>query len=278
MWLKPLVLIVFILVYLFLIVSKKHRAKALWIGVAVLVVAAWFSDHEARSELGLHAFFFDAINWNVLGIFAGTLVLAELFIDSRVPVLLADLLIDRSRTSGWAMLWVCVMSSFISIFVENVATVLIVAPVALEAARRLKVSPVPFIIGIAVSSNLQGTATLIGDPPSMLLAAHEKMNFNDFIFYQGKPSIFFAVQAGAVASFGVLYLFFRKFREPVVRLPVEKPTSWVPTILLVLLIVDLGCSSLIDPEFRWFAGASTIVRWGGWGGAWRAIARKRDRC
>ena len=273
MTLKGLILLVFVLVYLFLVVSRKHRAKALWVAIVALMVAALFSDHESRSQLGIRALFLHAVNWNVLGIFAGTLILAELFIDSRVPVLLADLLIDRSRTTGWAMLWVCALSSFISIFVENVATVLIVAPVALEVARRLKVTPVPFIIGIAVSSNLQGTATLIGDPPSMLLAAHAKMNFNDFIWFRGRPSVFFAVQAGALASLIVLYMLFRKFREPVVRLPVEKPTSWVPTALLVLLIVDLGCSSLVDPDFRWFAGASTMA----FGLAGLGWCLKRDR-
>ena len=77
------------------------------------------------------------------------------------------------------------------------------------------VSPVPFLIGIAVSSNLQGAGTLIGDPPSMILASFMRMNFNDFFFYQGKPSIFWAVQVGALASSVVLWLLFRRHRQPV---------------------------------------------------------------
>ena len=91
-------------------------------------------------------------------------------------------------------------ASAISAVAENVATVLIVAPIAIELARRLKVSSAPFLVGIAVSSNLQGTATLIGDPPSMILAAHYGLNFDDFFWYGGRPGIFFAVQVGSHAG------------------------------------------------------------------------------
>ena len=73
-----------------------------------------------------------------------------------------------------------------------VATLLIVAPVALSLAKKLDISPLKMIIAIAISSNLQGAATLIGDPPSMLLGGYSKMHFLDFFFYHGKPSIFFA--------------------------------------------------------------------------------------
>jgi Na+/H+ antiporter NhaD/arsenite permease-like protein len=67
---------------------------------------------------------------------------------------------------------------------------LIVAPIALSVYKQLKIALIPFLIGIAISSNLQGTATLIGDPPSMILAGMKHMSFNDFFFYHGKPSIF----------------------------------------------------------------------------------------
>ncbi|MEE9585122.1 MAG: SLC13 family permease, partial [Candidatus Brocadiales bacterium] len=116
-----------------------------------------------------------------------------------------------------------------------------------------------FIISLAICSNLQGTATLIGDPPSMILAGWTGMTFNDFFFYQGRPSIFFAVEVGAVASFGVLYLLFRRYRQPVGKIEVEKVISWVPTYMLVLLIVALAASSFIDPGFGYMAGAICMV-------------------
>ena len=159
---------------------------------------------------------------NVLGIFAGTLIVADLFIESLVPAWLADWLIQRSKKTWVALLAICALAGIISAFVENVATVLIVAPIALALAQRLKISPVPVLIGIAISSNLQGTATLIGDPPSMITAgflSHRwglqggTFGFNEFFFFRGKPSIFFAIQLGAIVSLVVLYWFFRKVRQ-----------------------------------------------------------------
>ena len=263
--------VVFCLVYLYLIFFKQHRGPAVWSGIIVMSLFSFL--HVERFLIpGAYVGF---INWNVIGIFAGTLILAEIFIISKVPVLLADIFIDRSKNVGMAILWVCALASFISAFVENVATVLIVAPVAVALAKKLKVSPVPFLIGLAISSNLQGTATLIGDPPSMILAGNLRMNFNDFFFFKGKPGIFFAVQIGAVASFLVLYLFFRKYKEPVMDIPRVKVTSWVPTWLLFGLIVALAISPIWDPEFQ-FLGGVICMAFGIIGLVWQAFRDRKE--
>jgi Na+/H+ antiporter NhaD/arsenite permease-like protein len=246
---KIFCLAVFVLVYTALIVWKKRRTEALWVGVIAIVLSPVLTPGQA----------FGAVEWNVIGIFAGILLLAEVFTDSGVPLRIADILIDRSKTVGMAILLVCMFSGFVSIFVENVATVLIVAPVALECARRAKVSPVPFLIGIAISSNLQGAGTLIGDPPSMILASFQRMNFNDFFWYQGKPSIFFAVQVGAFASVIVLWLLFRGYRQPVAYIEPEPVDTWVPTYALGVLIVLLALSPIADPGFHWLGGTICMV-------------------
>ncbi|HPM11250.1 MAG TPA: SLC13 family permease, partial [Paludibacter sp.] len=194
-----------------------------------------------------------------MGLFFGTLVLAEMFMLSRVPAVLAEWLVDRMKTGRWAMVALCLLSGFISAFVENVAVVLLVAPVALSVSKRLNTSPVPLLIGIAVSSNLQGTATMIGDPPSMIFAGFKQMGFLDFFVYQGRPGIFFAVEIGAVASLLVLFYVFRHERQTVSKVEVERPRSWVPTILLIFLVLALSISTIPDPEFKWFAGAVTLV-------------------
>jgi len=194
-----------------------------------------------------------------MGIFVGTLAVADVFMKSRVPAYLAEIIVDRAKNTCWAVLFICFLTGFISAFVENVATVLIVAPIALSLAKKLKISPVNMMIAIAISSNLQGAATLIGDPPSMLLGGFARMNFGDFFFYRGRMSIFFAVQIGAFASFLVLYAIFRKHREKVELLEVEKVRSWIPTALLVVLIVALALSSFFDPDFSFVAGAICMV-------------------
>ncbi len=195
-----------------------------------------------------------AVNWNVMGIFVGTLVVAEMFMKSGMPAHLADRIIRRAPSARVALLAICLMTSFISAFVENVAAVLIIAPVALAITNRLGIRPVPFFTALAVSSNLQGCATLIGDPPSMLLGAAGNMTFNEFIWMDGRPSIFFAVQLGAATSFLVLMVVFWRHRQPVHVEEVIPVRTRVPTYLMIALIAALALSSVVDPGFGYMAG------------------------
>lgn len=238
----------FVCIYGYVAFAHKWRGVAVWLGAIVASVASFALG--APPDLGV----FFTINYNVLLIFAGVLVIAEILIETRVPDYLAAKLIEMAGTYGKAGLLICGLSGIISIFVENVATVMIVAPIALEATRRLKVSPVPLLIGIAIASNLQGTATLVGDPPSMILAASESMGFNDFFFFHGKPGIFFAVQAGAIASFAVLYVIFGRDKNPVEAPPLPQVTSWVPTAILGIIVAGLAIISLFTSGVGLAAG------------------------
>ncbi len=248
--------IIFLAVYAGLVVSRSHRYLIVWGGV----VAALLFRVLSPSEI------IPSVSWNVIGIFAGTLLIAELFIFSKVPETIADHLINRSPNLGVAFFSMIAFTSVLSMFIENVAAVLIVAPVALQLARKSEVSPVPVLIALAITSNLQGTATLIGDPPSMILGAAMKMNFMDFIFYRApngsgalKPGIFWFVQIGAVASLFVLLFFFRGMKHKPERLPVTPVQSLVPSMLLVLMIVLLSLATFFDPEFKWFGGTVCLV-------------------
>jgi len=141
-----------------------------------------------------------ALDFNVLLMIGGTMGLVQLFIDSRMPERLADMIMDTVPNVQWAAVALSLFSGIISAFVDNVATVLMVAPVAIEICRKLKTNPVPFIISIAVSSNLQGAATLVGDTTAIMLGSALDMSFLDFIFYDGKPGMFFMVELGACLS------------------------------------------------------------------------------
>ena len=241
---KSLSLLIFISSYLLFIFLPKKRTHIAVSGAVLLILS------RAVSLKG--AFF--SINWNVMGIFVGTLIVADIFMESRFPAYLAEKIVDTAKNTAWAILSICLLTGFISAFVENVATILIVAPIALSLARKLKINPMNMMIAIAVSSNLQGAATLIGDPPSMLLGGFAKMNFMDFFLYKGRPGIFFAVELGALASFFVLYFIFRKHKEKIALVAVEKVKSWVPTVILVLLILALALSSFFDTGFSYMAG------------------------
>ncbi len=240
---------VFICAYLLFILLPTRRSLVAVGGVLALGLTGTLAPLEI-----IHA-----INWNVMGIFVGTLIAADVFIESRFPAWFAEVIVKRAPNTTWAILFICMLTSFISAFVENVATVLIVAPIALSLARRININPVNMMIGIAIASNLQGTATLIGDPPSMLLGGYAKMTFMDFFFYQGKPSIFFAVEFGAFFSFLVLYWVFSKHRERAEITVDESVKSWIPTIMLVLLVATLAASSFFDKGFSYLAGIICMV-------------------
>jgi len=246
---KTIALIIFLLAYALFVFMTKRRTIVAVSAAILLIFLRVMSPKEA----------FFAINWNVMGIFVGTLVIANIFMESRMPAYLAEVIVNKARNTAWSILFICALTGFISAFVENVATVLIVAPIALSIAKKLKINPMKMMIAIAISSNLQGTATLIGDPPSMLLGGFAKMNFMDFFFYKGRPSIFFAVELGALVSFVVLYFIFRQHKEKVQLVMVEKVKSIVPTIILVGLIVLLALSSLFDVGFSYMAGIICMV-------------------
>lgn len=240
---------IFLICCILLVIRKGHPVYVAWSGVAVLLLLRVITPEQAIRSL----------SFNAIGIIIGMMVLSELFIASEAPAFLAQRLMSRSRTVAGAVLSVCFLSGFISAFVENVATVLIVAPVALEVARRLDISPIPFLVGIAISANLQGTATMIGDSPSIILAMSSGMNFMDFFWMKGRPGIFFAVELGALTSGLVLYLVFKKYGQPPAGIRQTEVRTWVPTYLLIALIVTLAVSSFFVNKPPYTVGAICLA-------------------
>ncbi|MCM8823981.1 MAG: SLC13 family permease, partial [Candidatus Omnitrophica bacterium] len=171
----------------------------------------------------------------------------------------ASKVVNYCQDTTLAIISLCVLSGFISAFVENVATLLIMAPIALSLAKKLEINPTNILIAIAISSNLQGCATLIGDPPSMLLGGFAKMSFWDFFFYRNRPSIFFAVELGALFSIIVLGYMFRKYSKKNNYVEIERIKSKIPTVILILLILSLAILSFFDRGFRYSAGLTCIV-------------------
>ena len=191
----------------------------------------------------------DALDFNVLLMIGGTMGLVQLFIDSRMPERLADTIMDSVPNIQWAAVALSLFAGIISAFVDNVATVLMVAPVAIEICKKLKTNPVPFIISIAVSSNLQGAATLVGDTTAIMLGSALDMSFLDFIFYDGKPGMFFMVELGACLSACIVYVTFRMEKGVIEKSgKMTEVEDMVPTVLLVGAIVLLIVASFLPFE------------------------------
>ncbi|MBE6965828.1 MAG: TRAP transporter large permease subunit [Ruminococcaceae bacterium] len=228
-------LIVFGITYVLLFTFQKLRP---YIAIGSAVVFSVMCRFTLSDIWG-------AIDWNVLMMIAGTMGTVYLFIESKMPDLLADIIIDKVPNVKWAVVWLSLFAGIISAFVDNVATVLMIAPVALDIAKKLKINPVAMIISIAVSSNLQGAATLVGDTTSILLGGALDMTFLDFFWYKGAPGLFWVVQAGAVASAFILMWLFRKEKQPIESHNRTKVHDYFPTVLLLGTIVLLIVASFI---------------------------------
>lgn len=192
-----------------------------------------------------------SLDFNVLLMIGGTMGLVQLFIDSHMPERMADQIMAKVPNIQWAAVALSLFAGVISAFVDNVATVLMVAPVGMEICKKLKTNPVPFLISIAVSSNLQGAATLVGDTTAIMLGSALDMTFMDFFWYQGKASIFFAVELGAVLSALIVYFVFRKEKDPIPKSSeLTEVTDYVPTYLLGGAIVLLICASFAPESWN----------------------------
>ncbi|MDY6040886.1 MAG: SLC13 family permease [Candidatus Faecousia sp.] len=201
-----------------------------------------------------------SLDFNVLLMIGGTMGIVQLFIDSRMPERLADQIMNRVPNVRWAAVSLSLFAGLISAFVDNVATVLMVAPVAVAVCRKLKTNPVPFIICIAVSSNLQGAATLVGDTTAIMLGSALHMSFADFFWYHGRPAIFFAVELGAVLSALIIFFLFRREKAPISQSgPLTEVTDYVPTVLLVGTIALLICASFAPESWNLPAETNGIL-------------------
>ncbi len=259
--LKYVVLAIAVLMYILVILFQNKKvwftsaAALIVIILGMIFPGQIFIQPEQASRI--YAFthsVFQIINWNVIMIYLGSMIIAALFLYSNVPARIADGIITNSKNTGIAIVLILAMTGIISIFVENVATVLVMAPIALALCKKLNKNPTYFMIGLAVMSNMEGTATLVGDPPSMIFAAYAGYNFNDFFVHQGRLSIFFIIQAGLIVGCIFFYFFFAKLGKQ--KLEVEKTPviSWVPFIILLIMIFGLGAVSFINTDFAYLSG------------------------
>lgn len=233
--------LLFVLTYALMLLFEKYRPWIALASGALFVVGGMLPVSQIPGTVDV----------NVLLMIGGTMGLVQLFIDSRMPDRMAEWLMDRMPNVQWAAVCLSLFAGLISAFVDNVATVLMVAPVAVAVCRKLGINPVPFVISIAVSSNLQGAATLVGDTTAIMLGSALDMSFADFFWYRGRPSMFFMVELGAAFSAVIVFFLFRKEKQPIAyggeRTQV---TDYVPTALLLGTVFLLICASFAPESWN----------------------------
>lgn len=266
---KTCAIVLFIVTYASLLLFPRWRAHIALTSALIFVLLGIMPRDQVLA----------AVDWNVIMMIAGTMGIVTLFIESRMPARLADLLIRHTPNVKWALVFLALFAGIISAFIDNVATVLMVAPVALSIARKLKISPVPGIIAISVASNLQGAATLVGDATSILLGGHAGLDFLDFFILDGKPGLFWVVQACAIMATLVLLWIFRRYNQPINSLATTEVRDYFPSFLLAGMVVLLILASFVPDKPAVTNGlicmllfAAGLLRKGLVGGDWRGAA------
>ncbi|WP_294986142.1 SLC13 family permease [uncultured Fenollaria sp.] len=228
----------FVITYIFMIKFVNHRPLVVGISALVFII---LNIVPLNTVWG-------AIDFNVLLMIGGTMMLVSLFSESLMPTRLADLIINKVKDIRLIILFLSMFAGFVSAFIDNVATVLMIAPVAMSLAKKLKISPVKMIIAISISSNLQGAATLVGDTSSILLGSALNMTFFDFFVYNGHMGMFWIVQISALIASIIIYLQTKDMRGKVDAIEVTKVKDMMPTYLVILMIVLLIFASFIPQD------------------------------
>lgn len=228
----------FVITYIFMIKFVNHRPLVVGISALVFII---LNIVPLNTVWG-------AIDFNVLLMIGGTMMLVSLFSESLMPTRLADLIINKVKDIRLIILLLSMFAGFVSAFIDNVATVLMIAPVAMSLAKKLNISPVKMIIAISISSNLQGAATLVGDTSSILLGSALNMTFFDFFVYNGHMGMFWIVQISALIATAIIYIQTKDMRGKVDAIEVTKVKDMMPTYLVILMIVFLIFASFIPQD------------------------------
>lgn len=228
----------FVITYIFMIKFVNHRPLVVGISALIFII---LNIVPLNTVWG-------AIDFNVLLMIGGTMMLVSLFSESLMPTRLADLIINKVKDIRLIILFLSMFAGFVSAFIDNVATVLMIAPVAMSLAKKLKISPVKMIIAISISSNLQGAATLVGDTSSILLGSALNMTFFDFFVYNGHMGMFWIVQISAIIASIFIYMATKDMRGKVDAIEVTKVKDMMPTYLVILMIVLLIFASFIPQD------------------------------
>lgn len=189
-------LAIFGVTYLFIITEWINKMLAALLGGFLIVVLGIVEQSRA----------FMAVDWNVIFLLIGMMLVMSVLRETGVFQYIAIKTAKFSKAQPLRIiLLMFVITAVISAFLDNVTTVMILVPIALVIAQQLAISPIPFIVTMAIASNIGGTATMIGDPPNILIGSATDYSFMDFI-YNLTPVIVVVT----IASVAVTYFLYRK--------------------------------------------------------------------
>ena len=187
-------LAIFVAVIAVIVSEKLHRAACALIGAMLLVLIGILEPAEA---LGF-------IDFNTIGVLIGMMMFVAVVKNSGIFEYLAVKAARIAKGNPWRiMVYFMIITAVLSAFLDNVTTVLLIGPMTFSICKTLELNPIPFLMTQIISSNVGGTATLIGDPPNIMLGSAADITFLQFILYDGP--IVAIVMIATILGFRLLY-------------------------------------------------------------------------
>lgn len=169
---------IFLIAYALIISEKIHKTKVALFGAALTLITKVLLQHEAFNDMDL------GVDWNVIFLLISMMVIINIMTKTGVFQYVAIKCAKVAKGEPFRiMILFAVITAVGSAFLDNVTTVLLLVPVTLLIAEQLEIDPIPYLITEALASNIGGTATLIGDPPNIMIASKAGLSFMDFIYH-----------------------------------------------------------------------------------------------
>lgn len=173
---------IFLLIYALIVTERIHRTLAALLGAVVVIALGLISQHEALSQ--------EVVDFNVIFLLAGMMIIANILGKTGLFQWLAVEAVRRAEGRPYRLLvLISLITAVASAFLDNVTTVVLMTPVTFFIAQRLGADPTPFLISEILASNIGGTATLIGDPPNIIIGSRLGKDFGDFLVNAAPVSV-----------------------------------------------------------------------------------------
>jgi Na+/H+ antiporter NhaD/arsenite permease-like protein len=221
-----------------LILYRKVKIVYVSLAAAALLVALGILSPVAAAG---------RVDWDVLAIYWGYGMLALVFRESGLPAFIALHVLARVRREKYALLFLCGLAALLSSFMANPVVVIMLAPLAIEMAERLKASLFLYLVGLAISSNVVTTVSMVADPPALILAMSTGMVFLDFYWFQGKPGLGTLSVVGVVVALLTLLVQFRGLDKHVSIALERVEVGYGPLVLFGLSVAALAVLPMRRP-------------------------------
>jgi Na+/H+ antiporter NhaD/arsenite permease-like protein len=176
--------LILVSIYVILSLEIMHRTSIALLGAIVIVSCLIIMG--SIPPITSYEFIVNAIDFNTIGLLLGMMIVVAILAESGVFQWVGIKATKMSRGNLWKlMLILCTFTAVVSMFIDNVTTILLMIPVTVSVFRTFRISPILFILAQALASNIGGTATLIGDPPNLMIGSAANIDFNSFIIHIG---------------------------------------------------------------------------------------------